>query len=232
MNYFVVQVLTRSEERFIRLANNLLVAGALSSESADLFTVRSSEKPSYYKNILPGRSATRAPVDPMLHGFADLPEGFSSDAAPGRFVWPRRRLTIRHRGATQSSLSPIFPGYVFYEAEEVSPQLYWAIRQLSGYVRFLRNDGSLEALSGEDRELLLHFLSYGEVVDRSLVYFDDNRRIRVKSGPLKGLEGRIIRVDKRKKRAKVRLSIYSDRFLVDFGFELLESAEGNERQAN
>ena len=216
MNYFVVQVITGSEEKFLRLAHNLL-------ERSEL---RAAEPV--------GRSRIQQLGGELRseREHVELPKGFSPGAEIGRLVWPRRTLTIRKKGLNRTSLAPIFPGYVFYEANEVHPNIYRAFRQLTGFVRFLKDQDGLEALGGEDRELLLHFLSFGEVVDKSLVYFDEERRIRVKSGPMKGLEGRIVKVDKRKRRAKIRLSIYSDRFLVDFGFELLESAEGNERQAN
>ncbi|MCX7031488.1 MAG: KOW motif-containing protein, partial [Spirochaetes bacterium] len=60
--------------------------------------------------------------------------------------------------------------------------------------------------------------------DKSVVTFDENRRIRVVSGPLQGLEGSIVKVDRRKGRAKVRLDIYADAFEIDFGFEILESS--------
>ena len=72
--------------------------------------------------------------------------------------------------------------------------------------------------------MLSHFLAFGEIVDKSMVTFDEDRRIRVLSGPLKGLEGRIVRVDRRKGRAKVRLEMYEDSFEIDFGFESLEAA--------
>ena len=51
--------------------------------------------------------------------------------------------------------------------------------------------------------------------------FDANQRIVVEKGPMKGLEGQIIKVDKRKKRARVRLDLYDSTFEIDFGFELL-----------
>jgi transcription termination/antitermination protein NusG len=41
------------------------------------------------------------------------------------------------------------------------------------------------------------------------------------NGPLKGLEGKIVKVDKRKGRAKVKLDLYDESFLVDLSFELL-----------
>lgn len=231
MNYYVVQVLTRSEAKFIRLANSLLFAENGKSPRAAANRRRVLGMVSPFAMTAEDPAGGDEPIPEPKGDLARLPAGFSPDAPLGRLVWPRRKLTIRRKGIQQTSLAPIFPGYVFYEAEEIRPDVYWTLRRLSGFVRFLKNEGNLEALGGKDRELLLHFLNYGEVVDKSLVYFDENRRIRVKSGPMKGLEGRIVKVDKRKGRAKVRLSLYSDRFLVDFGFELLESAEGNERSA-
>jgi transcriptional antiterminator NusG len=61
------------------------------------------------------------------------------------------------------------------------------------------------------------------VIGKSTVKFDENSRIYVLSGPLEGLEGKIVKIDKRKQRAKVQLDLYKESFLVDFGFELLGS---------
>ncbi len=77
--------------------------------------------------------------------------------------------------------------------------------------------------SRRDQDLLSHFLSFGEIVKKSVAYFDENKSIRVVSGPLKGLEGMIVRVDRRKGRAKVRLEMYENSFEVDFGFDSLEA---------
>ncbi|HTP60018.1 MAG TPA: KOW motif-containing protein, partial [Spirochaetia bacterium] len=73
-------------------------------------------------------------------------------------------------------------------------------------------------------------LGFGEIVDKSMVYFDQDRRIRVVSGPLKGLEGRIVRVDRRKGRARVRLELYQDSFEIDFGFDSMEAAPEESQQ--
>ena len=44
----------------------------------------------------------------------------------------------------------------------------------------------------------------------------------VVEGPMMGLEGLIVKVDKRRKRAKVMLSLDNKAYPVDFGFETLE----------
>jgi transcription termination/antitermination protein NusG len=141
-----------------------------------------------------------------------------------RLLWPRRRLRIRRRGSWKEALAPIFPGYLFLQADGIDPERFSALKALPGFVRFLPSNTSITPLEPRDQELLSHFLSFGEVVEKSRVYFDQDRRIRVLAGPLKGLEGKIVRVDRRKGRAKVRLEMYDNSFEVDFGFEALEPA--------
>ena len=64
----------------------------------------------------------------------------------------------------------------------------------------------------------------GPVAGKSRVYFNENSRIVVVDGPLLGLEGKIIKVDKRKGRAKIKLDLYDDSFSIDLAFETIEPA--------
>lgn len=139
-----------------------------------------------------------------------------------RILWPRRKLSIRRRGRTHQVMAPIFPGYVFVESSDVNSQLYWIIRKTDGFLRFLPDNHDVRPLIAADRKLLLHFLSFGEVVEKSTVSFSEDARIHVLEGPLKGLEGRIVKVDRRKGRAKVKLDLYNESFLVDFGFQSMQ----------
>ena len=151
------------------------------------------------------------------------------DSIEAEVVWPRRQLTIRKQGIERNALSPIFPGYVFLSAETISTELYWKIKRTEGFYRFLKNNQEIEPLGGQDREILLHFLSFGEVVAKSKAYYDENQRIVVVQGPMKGLEGSIEKVDRRRKRAKIRLILYKDSFLVDFGFDIIKAVNTSER---
>jgi len=147
-----------------------------------------------------------------------------------KLVWPRRELTIRRKGVSVKNLAPIFPGYVFLGAEEFIPEIYWLIKGVDGFGKFLKNNTNIEPLSRTDTELLLHFLSYGEVVRESKAVFDENQRIQILDGPMKGLEGDIIKVDKRKGRAKVHLTLYENSFLIDFGFTVLAPVRNSEEK--
>ncbi len=180
MKYYVLQVMTGEEEKFIGLAK--------------------------------------------INFKTDLP----SFDIEGSLLWPRRKLTIRKSGINKESLAPIFPGYLFFEAENITPDIQWILRRTTGFVRFLKSNQNIEPIEGPDKELLLHFLHFGEIVEKSNVWFDENKKIRVLSGPMKGMEGKIIKVDRRKKRAKISLSLYKESFTIDFGFEILGKVEGNE----
>jgi transcription termination/antitermination protein NusG len=147
------------------------------------------------------------------------------DLAPVEFHWPRRKLTIRRKGKRIETLAPLFSGYLFLETESISEPIYRTIKRLPGFYRFLESNDRIRPLSGEDLELVGHFIKLGEIIGKSQVVFDENSRIHVKNGPLSGLEGKIVKVDRRKQRAKVRLDLYKESFLVDFGFELIGPAE-------
>ena len=60
---------------------------------------------------------------------------------------------------------------------------------------------------------------FGPKIGASMVHFDENERIVVDKGPLKGLEGSIIKVDRRKQRAKIQLNFHGSTYTLDLGFE-------------
>jgi len=139
-------------------------------------------------------------------------------------VCPRRSLTIRRRGQTKQVEAPLYPGYVFLRSITLDPDLYWAIKKVPGFFRFLKSNTNIQPLEGKDLELLLHFLHYGEVIHKSQAIFDENKRVVILEGPLKGLEGRIVKVDRRKGRVKIKLELQDELFMVDLGVEFIGEA--------
>ena len=176
MNYYAVQVKTRSEQKFINL----------------------------FRYLNPGIT---------------LPIHF-----------PRRYIDIRKNGKIKPSTPAVFPGYIFIEAvsDEEMQSCQWHFRRTEGFFRFLKSNQDITALDNNDLEIVLHFINNaGSVAGRSKVYFDENSRIIVAQGPLSGLEGKIIKVDRRKRRAKIKLDLYNDSFCIDLAFEVIESIKGD-----
>lgn len=139
-------------------------------------------------------------------------------------VFPRRRMEHRKSGKRVWAEVALFPGYVFLNADDLDAELYGRIRAVPGFTQFLKQGDQISEVRGKDLELLSHFLQFGEVTPTSQVVFDDDQRIRVLAGPMRGLEGQIIHVDKRKRRAKIRLDFGDNTFTVTLGFELMASA--------
>lgn len=142
--------------------------------------------------------------------------------------FPQRSLDIRRGGKIKPTLLPIFPGYVFLELDENDNVNNYipAFRRTKGFYRFLRSNQDITPLLNRDLEIVLHFIkNVGPLAGKSKVYFDENSRIVVISGPLSGLEGRIIKADKRKGRAKIKLDLYGDSFCIDLAFEILLKSE-------
>jgi len=172
MNYYAVQVKTRSEQKFIQL----------------------------FKSCYPD---------------LNLPLHF-----------PQRQLNIRKGGQIKPVNLAVFPGYIFIEAEnnDEIKACQWEFRRTEGFYRFLKSNRDITPLSSRDLELVLHFINYSGPVGMSKVYFNEKSRIIVVEGPLSGLEGRILKVDKRKGRAKINLDLFDDSFTIDLAFEVLEAS--------
>ena len=143
------------------------------------------------------------------------------------FHFLKRSLPIRQRGKLRQSVHAVFPGYLFVEAEpEELLRNQWKFRNTNGFYRFLKSNQDICPLEGKDLELVLHFIyNVGPLAGLSRVFFNVDSRIVVTEGPLMGLEGRIIKVDKRKRRAKVRLNLYNNSFAIDFAYEMIRESQ-------
>ncbi|MDR1971119.1 MAG: antiterminator LoaP [Treponema sp.] len=145
--------------------------------------------------------------------------------------FPKRRIDIRRKGQVTQSTSPVFPGYIFVEVADGEDirHYHWAFRRTDGFFRFLRSNQNITPMADRDLEVALHFIkNAGPVAGKSRVYFNENSRIVVVEGPLMGLEGKIVKVDKRKGRAKIKLDLYNDSFTIDLGFETIGVVERRE----
>lgn len=140
-----------------------------------------------------------------------------------RFIFLRRTLTVRRQGREHQEEHALFPGYVFLESQtKLNKRVITQLRRIDGFCRFLKSNTEITVLDGRSLATLSHFLEFGETAGRSNVYFDDNDRIVVTDGPMKGFEGSIIRVDRRKKRAKLKIEFNDRDVLLDLSFEIIQ----------
>lgn len=146
------------------------------------------------------------------------------DTGKGGILWPRRSLAIRKGGQTVESIASLYPGYLFWRTRELTDDSIMKLRGGPGFLKLLKNNREIVPLDDRDAMLLADLIAPGEVVRKSLVRFDQNNRIRVVDGPLRNLEGCIVKVDRRKSRAKVALSLHGRTILVDLGFDVIKGS--------
>jgi transcription antitermination factor NusG len=94
----------------------------------------------------------------------------------------------------------LFPGYVFVRMQLESRLL---ILQLPGVVRLVCFNGQPAVIAAEEIEALRSKLSCGQRIEPH-PYLRTGRRVRVRSGPMEGLEGIVVR---RKDRCRIVFSI-------------------------
>ncbi len=136
---------------------------------------------------------------------------------------PQRELFIKKFGKVKLKTVPLFSGYIFLKVKEITPELLDIVRNIKGIYRILNSNSDMVSLSDKDIKQLGSFLKKGYNATVSTVMFNQDDKIIVTEGPLKEFEGRIVKVDKRKKRAKVQLTLYNNKHLIDFSFLDLES---------
>lgn len=118
----------------------------------------------------------------------------------------------------QSFLEPLLPGYVFFETEKLSREKIELLKTVKGFYHFLLTNEKPQELSGYDLDYFALFKKSGEILGLSRATFDQNQRIMILEGPLKGLEGNIIRVNKRCKRVTVMIEMLGDLRKLDLSY--------------
>ncbi len=118
-------------------------------------------------------------------------------------MFPVRLISERKNGQWKSKEQPLLPGYVFLYLNDDDPFPSLQVRQCDGFYRVLKyTDGSTD-LRGPDREYAHWIRSHGGVLKPSKVSFDAGNMITVISGPLKDMQGKVVKLDKHKKRVIV-----------------------------
>ena len=106
---------------------------------------------------------------------------------------PLYRSVRRWKDRRKELAMVLFPGYVFVR---MFPQDRLHVLQLPGAVRLVTFSGQPVALPEQEIELLRSRLS-GTCLMEPHPYLRVGRRVRVRSGPLQGLEGIIVRMKDR-----------------------------------
>lgn len=133
---------------------------------------------------------------------------------------PRRKLKERQQGITKEVTHLLFPGYVFVKTE-LDHKSYYKIIAPDGVLEIL---GRPKPVPVPEKEMahVLRWCEENELIGLSRV--QNGKKVTVIDGPLKSMEGYIVRLDRRKGRARVRMTLFNEPKEIDFGIEMLDEA--------
>ena len=118
----------------------------------------------------------------------------------------------------------LLPSYVFFEApSSMKPAAEFPMQNV---IRVLSVDGGVWQLRGEDERFVQWLFRYNGLLGFSQAYKEGDR-IKIMSGPLKDMEGKIRRVDRRGMSGQVVLSFCGKEIPVWLGFEMVGGADGS-----
>ena len=115
---------------------------------------------------------------------------------------PRELLLIRKGGLWSKMTKLLFPGYVFADIEYTA-KVFHEIKPISGVIGFL---GEPSPLPRNEAEMILWLANNGEIIEPSTAVTDENDEIIGFKGFLNSCEDRIIKINRRQKKASVSVN--------------------------
>lgn len=136
-----------------------------------------------------------------------------------RALVPKKLQHHSERGVKSIVKRVLFPGYVFFQAEE---RWIFARRRFhaDSVLRLLCKDGDWR-LRGDDEKYVRFILEHDGLLEMSKAY-QVGTRVVFKSGPLKELEGIVTKVDRHNRNGMVTLNMFGRETSVWLPFEMLE----------
>lgn len=139
---------------------------------------------------------------------------------------PQIELIFKNSEFIRKQLKPMFPGYVF--TESIVDEIEF-ITYISKIVRFSKcifyilgkDDLNYMKLSEDEKDFLLGFCDDEFIVEDSIGFIEGDK-IFVTSGPLKGRESVIKKIDRHKRRAEIELEFMGDLRRVNVALEIIE----------
>jgi len=137
-----------------------------------------------------------------------------------RIIVPKRKLRERKGGVWSYVIRPLFPGYVLVNGK-IDVEEYYGFKNVPGLFKLLCSGREPARIEPNEMEIISRLICNSEVIGFSDVLMEDGRVV-VVDGPLVSMEGRILRINRRKGRAQVLLSFMGEPRVVELGINVLQ----------
>ena len=123
------------------------------------------------------------------------------------------------RGEWTIQKKVLFPGYVFVVTDDME-KLYESLKSVIGLTRLIGTGREIVPISEEERQFLLDFGGEEQVVSMSEGIIE-NSVTKILSGPLKGKEGLIRKIDRHKRKAWLEVEMFGRKQEIQVGVEIV-----------
>ena len=123
------------------------------------------------------------------------------------------------RGSWTVRKKHLFPGYVFAVTDDIET-LYEMLKNVMGMTRLLGVGKDIVPLTEIEVQFLKRFGGEEQIVEMSEGIIE-NSVTKVLSGPLKGMEGTIRKIDRHKRKAWIEIEMFGRMQMVQVGLEIL-----------
>ena len=113
----------------------------------------------------------------------------------------------------------LFPGYVFLVSEE-KEKLFFELKRIIGVTKLLGTGETIVPLTDEEVDFLLRLGGEEQTVEMSEGIIE-NDRVVVLSGPLKGNEGLIRKIDRHKRKVWLEIEMFGRTVEMQVGLEVV-----------
>jgi len=141
----------------------------------------------------------------------------------GKIHFLRKQMRLK---TGKEYFEAFFPGYLFFETEEVDPKKLIKLAGFAGFLRFLPSSTEINPLSRKDLNIVTSLLQFGSTIGIVPVSFDENDRIIIQDGPFKNISGKVIAVNRRNKRVNIELDFMNGIKVIGLSYEEVNKNRG------
>ena len=139
---------------------------------------------------------------------------------------PKIEVLYRKQGVFYPKEKLMFPSYVFIESKLEHNAFHQKILEVKqkkkGIIKELKfdNEGT-PALTQEEKELIEKLIGSQKVMKHSIGYIEGDQVI-VTDGPLQGLESKVIKIDRHKRRAQIEIEMLGRTVNLNVSLEIIK----------
>lgn len=129
-----------------------------------------------------------------------------------------RRKCIR--GEWTRVTTPLFPGYIFFQTDDVA-DMYRRLKKIDAFTRILMTGDVYTPISSDEERFIETLTGDDHIVETSVGVIEGDQII-IKRGPLYGLEGSIIKINRHKRIAIIRAEFMGGPREIKVGLEIID----------